>query len=99
MKPTDDDRPAEELRRPAISNDELFLKLGSDSREELTALRRARTLLEICDSAVALEPELREWFLQRACAGDATLRIEARALLDAIDASCGFLWDLRPDRR
>lgn len=97
MKPTDDeDRPATPGRRPDISNDELFLMGATESEQELRALKRARTLLELCDSAITLEPELREWFLSRACGDDHELRNDVRALLEAIDESCGFLSTLSP---
>ncbi len=64
---------------------------AKESKRELMALHRARTLLELCDSAMALEPDLREWFLERTCAHDAALRDDLRALLDAVDDSRGFL--------
>lgn len=96
MKPTDRDRPVASCRRPVISNDELFLMCATDNENEWHAVRRARKLLELCDSAIALQPELREWFLTRACADDRELRNEVRALLEAIDESCGFLTSLQP---
>ena len=60
---------------------------------ERERLRRERILLELCDSAVALDPELRAWFIERTCGDDRSLRNALCALLDAVDESRGFLSD------
>ncbi len=67
-----------------------------ERQQEQPAQKRARTIIELCDSAITLEPELREWFLSRACGDDHELRNDVRALLEAIDESCGFLSTLGP---
>jgi serine/threonine protein kinase len=56
----------------------------------LTA-ERWRRLAPIFDEALDLEPEARAAYLERVCAGDSSLRVDAEALLAADAASGDFL--------
>ena len=65
--------------------------MSQDSRDELEALWRARRLLDICDAALLLQPDLRMHFVMNASRDDNDLRREALSLLDVMDALGNFL--------
>lgn len=64
---------------------------ASDGRGDLRALHRARALLDLCDTMLALDATRREALLARLDESDHELRDELRALLEAVNRSGNFL--------